>query len=433
MREIYNQNPCYWVLKSYVKFCFSQFYGSIHLRGLENIPANKSIIYAPNHVNALMDALVVAYLPPFKEIKVFLARSDIFKSDFNRKALKFLKIIPAFRIRDGYENLSKNQESFNTASDVLKNSGTICIMPEGNQGEQHRIRPLVKGIFRIAFNSQLELNNSKELIIVPITIEYEDLLKIKKDIIVHIGIPISIAEYLHTYKINPVKTINEVRNRLKSSLEDNSIHIPEAFDLLEFDTILKLKYALTKGDFLSKYTECRALTDTIKRNYSPDEFAELNRLTNEIFDLSNGLDLRHAAFSFIKSLISIINIPFAIAGTILNAIPFALPVLIRRKMNIKQEGFWTSFHFVLAILIFPVIYLLQSILVLLLFELPFWTIFFLIPFQLILGNLAWKELEWVKSGINQFKWSTLKLFFPKKFSRLNYLISKFNSLVSKKL
>ena len=112
------------------------------------------MIFAPNHQNALNDALIVLFSAPGDV--VFLARADIFKKRFLAFFLNSLKILPVFRQRDGAAELGKNADIFDISVDVLKNRHYLCVMPEGNHGDQRRLRSLVKGIFRIAFSAQEE-------------------------------------------------------------------------------------------------------------------------------------------------------------------------------------------------------------------------------------------------------------------------------------
>ena len=55
------------------------FYRKIIVLGLENINPGDHLIFAPNHQNALMDALAVLFT--HKGQPVFLARADIFKKN----------------------------------------------------------------------------------------------------------------------------------------------------------------------------------------------------------------------------------------------------------------------------------------------------------------------------------------------------------------
>ena len=53
------------------------FYRKVIVLGRDNINPDHHIIFAPNHQNALMDALAVLFTQ--KKQLVFLARADIFK------------------------------------------------------------------------------------------------------------------------------------------------------------------------------------------------------------------------------------------------------------------------------------------------------------------------------------------------------------------
>jgi len=129
---VHKRNFFYYMIYPYVKAFFFKFYGKVEVHGLENIPRNEPVIFAPNHQNALMDALILLFSAP-QDI-VFLARADI----FNNRALAFflnsMKMLPVFRQRDGASELGKNVDIFGISVDVLQNRHFLCVMPEGNHG-----------------------------------------------------------------------------------------------------------------------------------------------------------------------------------------------------------------------------------------------------------------------------------------------------------
>lgn len=69
-------SPGYAALKSYITLVHRIYYKKVFVQGKENIPANKPVIFAPNHQNALMDALAV--ISTVNKQPVFLARADMF-------------------------------------------------------------------------------------------------------------------------------------------------------------------------------------------------------------------------------------------------------------------------------------------------------------------------------------------------------------------
>ena len=78
MREhIQDRDGFYTFLKFFVDWSVKSSYRKYQVEGLENIPADGSVIWASNHTNALMDPMVM--LSSTRGRKVFVARADIFK------------------------------------------------------------------------------------------------------------------------------------------------------------------------------------------------------------------------------------------------------------------------------------------------------------------------------------------------------------------
>ncbi|MGC3978171.1 MAG: 1-acyl-sn-glycerol-3-phosphate acyltransferase [Paludibacteraceae bacterium] len=183
------------------------------------------LIFAPNHLNALMDALSVHLILPKHKTAVFLAKADLFDSKLTAALMRFAKILPAYRKENGVENLQKNNNIFEQCVDVMRHGQAIGIMPEGGQGEEHRIRPLVKGVFRIAFEAQLQFGIVREVKIIPIGLDMGDLVKSGKHLIITIGKPINIRDYIEEYQANPSVTINITKQKLRQALSESTIDI----------------------------------------------------------------------------------------------------------------------------------------------------------------------------------------------------------------
>lgn len=74
-KKIQDYNRWYHLLRRYVDFVLRLSYRSIRYVGRENIPQDGAVIYAPNHTNALMDALVVLAMD--KKAKVLDRKSVV--------------------------------------------------------------------------------------------------------------------------------------------------------------------------------------------------------------------------------------------------------------------------------------------------------------------------------------------------------------------
>ena len=100
----------YQLLRYYVRFALWLSHKRIVVIGRKQIPHGKPIIFAANHQNALMDSLSIVCTNPSQS--VWLARADIFKSKLARPILRFLKMTPVYRMRDGKDSLSNNEQVF---------------------------------------------------------------------------------------------------------------------------------------------------------------------------------------------------------------------------------------------------------------------------------------------------------------------------------
>src|SRR3989339_838281 len=99
------------------------FYRKVIVIGQENLNPDHHIIFAPNHQNALMDALAVLFTN--EGHNVFLARADIFRKNMIASILYFLKILPVYRMRDGFSSLKGNEEIFTKTIDVIKHKNGL--------------------------------------------------------------------------------------------------------------------------------------------------------------------------------------------------------------------------------------------------------------------------------------------------------------------
>ena len=73
-RSIHRRNLIYQLIYPYARTFFFHYYGKVEVRGTKNIPRKAPVIFAPNHQNALMDALIVLFSAPGDV--VFLAREE---------------------------------------------------------------------------------------------------------------------------------------------------------------------------------------------------------------------------------------------------------------------------------------------------------------------------------------------------------------------
>ncbi|HEY6914151.1 MAG TPA: 1-acyl-sn-glycerol-3-phosphate acyltransferase, partial [Paludibacter sp.] len=380
MSNIYDFPLSFSLIKKYITFTFKRFYGEYIVVGKENIPTDCPVIFAPNHINALMDALAVHSVVPHKMPVIFLARSDMFKNKTIAKALNFIKIMPAFRMRDGVENLGKNNEIFERCVEVLHQNKALGIMPEGNQEIERKLRPLVKGIFRIAFAAQQKYGNQPGVKIIPVGLDFGSIVKSHKHIIINIGKPIEVSDYMDTYDANPVTATNEIRDRLKNDLIQATLNLDtdKYYQCFETATVIANTTYLNKLQlpdktifrFVARQKLAEKLIEIEKTGTNTIEKLELlctkyTKILNKI-KLQNWV-LEEAPFNklplFLEILFLIATFPIFLYGFILNFLPFFSPVYLRKNVfKTEFTGFFSSLQYILGIITFPLFYTMQTIL-----------------------------------------------------------------------
>lgn len=193
------------------------------LIGKEHIPTDGQIIYAPNHQNALIDALAILSLD--KQAKVFVSRADIHRNPRFKSILRWLKIMPINRMRDGIDSVRHNDVTIEQAVRVLNDGVPFCIMPEGTHRQKHSLLPLQKGIFRIALKA---VSSSKPLYIVPVGLEYGDWAHLWSSLTVCIGEPICVNDYLQQHPdLTEPQLILGLRQELTERMQQLILYVPD--------------------------------------------------------------------------------------------------------------------------------------------------------------------------------------------------------------
>ena len=177
---------------------FRRSYRSFRYIGKENIPADGAVIYAPNHTNALCDAMCVLGIDAKQ--KVFVARADIFRDPKKAALLNWLKIMPISRVRDGLEEVRHNDETMHKAVETLQDGVPFCIFAEGTHHPDRSLLPLSKGIFRIALQANELFGTEKPVYIVPVGIAYGDYFHLWNSVTVTIGKPINVTEFVKAFR-----------------------------------------------------------------------------------------------------------------------------------------------------------------------------------------------------------------------------------------
>ena len=387
----------YALLKTMAGFWHNNvFYRRVIVLGRENINPADHLIFAPNHQNALMDALAVLFTN--KGQPVFLARADIFRKKVIAAILYFLKILPVYRLRDGFSSVKGNDEIFLKTIDVLKNRNGVVILPEGDHAGFRRLRQLKKGICRVAFQSDEATGFNLNIKIIPVGIEFSNYSRVRQVLTVAYGKPIEVSEFYDSYKLNPERALNELRARLSDEMKSIMVHIESEED---YEAIDELR-SIINGPFsdsikFPKLVRDRVLVSKLNnlKSSDPSLYEKICTLSLNIRNKARELNIsyrllrkkRHPLGWLIAGVIAVIvTFPLFLYGNIFNLTFLYLPDLQVKK--IKDPQFHSSVRYGISLMLAFVFLPLYMIISLFIFS-SWWLgllIFLTLPAS---GYFAW--------------------------------------------
>lgn len=318
----------YFPLKFYVAITGLLFFKKIRIVGLGNIPAKGPVIYAITHQNSLLDAYLsngFSYRSPY-----YMVRADIYKHKIIDKLMRGIKTLPIYRIRDGYDSVKKNDETFDVTKRILTKGGVVAIFPEGSHSMTHRLRPLKKGIARIAFMAEAAEDFNLNVQIVPIGINYESYLKSSGRTLVSYGKPISIADYKQGFLEDQNKAYRALLSELSLRMKSLIVHIEK----VDYDSVYK------------NYQKQRVYKKSLSEQLKSDQNLVHCLEHGEKFEDTS--DKRPYLIQLIRNALYMLRI-------VVGYIPKTIVQLMVKKM-IKDKNFIATMTFTYSMFIYPLFY-----------------------------------------------------------------------------
>ena len=428
IKKIQDYDRAYSTLFHYVRFSVKHSYRSILKVGEENIPKDGAIIFAPNHTNTLMDALVV--LSYNCQPKVFVARADIFRNRKLAQIFTFLKIMPIMRQRDGISAVKKNQEIIDKAVDVLKDRIPFCIFPEGTHQAKYSSLPLSKGIFRIAYQAH-DLMPDVPLYIVPVGIKYGDFFRFRSTIRMEFGKPINVGEFIaENAHMTPQEQTNVLKDLLTERLHSTIFHIPNdedyaaTYEVCNAVEPFEMEKISNSGKHILE-VQHEANKQALKRiealkESNPEKAKKLLELGKEASKLrkKKGIDTESASVKkpllsrLGRVLLTLITLPYTLPVSIL-----ACPVVLLCQFiftKLKDPAFRNSVRFVVNLVVWPLFVLIYAIIsfCLMPWTSALWTSLLIMPAPFVAHEL-WKTARLVVSDIKLLREKKLRKIYSK--------------------
>jgi ABC-type multidrug transport system fused ATPase/permease subunit len=294
----------------------------------------------------------------------FLARSDIFNTPIKRWFLAQIHLLPIYRLEEGFENLSKNEETFSACFELFKRNGMVMIFPEGRNVHEKWLRPLKKGTVKLALQTVESLG--LDLQIVPAGINYTHAERPRTEVMVDFGPPIRVLDYLDTYLENKPKALTSLNRELAQRLEKQVIIEQRGTEQLT-EQLLELErndQHPPSGWKIREESRLRFeqyICQQVARLHTeqPEQFAQLSQMATSYFDALKAQALTDA--SVVKQsgwrFLWVLALPLIWLGQLASWPPIWYAKRIARQ-KVKLIEFWATVLFVLGF----VLYLLYGLL-----------------------------------------------------------------------
>ncbi|MBN2236039.1 MAG: 1-acyl-sn-glycerol-3-phosphate acyltransferase [Bacteroidales bacterium] len=422
IERINQKSYSYLFLKRFVAFWHQTvFYRRVVIQNLDRVPQNAHLIFTGNHQNALMDALV--FLFGVKSRLVFMARSDLFRNKRLAAILYFFRMLPIFRIRDGYSEVKKNDSIFLKTIEVIKSKIGLVIMAEGNHGDKRKLRPLKKGFARIAFQTEEANNFTLNMQIIPVGIDYSVYENYRTELLINFGNPILVSDYYEAYKLNPAIAINQIKDDLAEKLKPLMVQISsedyydlfnELREIYKHEMVDKLGLPSVKQPFKLQCDQTLIEKLSVFEEHHSNEMEAFQQLVLRYRDEVKKARLDYETVQ--KTRISVLalslrfvvllaGLPLFILGWLLNYLPFGIANWTASKM--KDVQFHSSVKFVVSLFLYPLLHLLATLLVWIFAKDGRYTLGFYLIMP-VLGIFARYYWEFLQRTLKSFSWYRMR-------------------------
>jgi len=322
--------------------------------GLNNIPKKGPILIAATHPNSFLDAIIIAV--SMNRPLYFLARSDVFKAKWAENILRSMNLIPIYRMQEGAENLNKNQDTFNECFKILEKGGAVLIFAEGISLIDKKLRPLKKGLGRIAFGFSEQNDFRKNVKVVPLSLNYDRPTSFRSKVLIGVGEAIDVGQFQKTYEGNKNKGVIELNKLIFDALKAHTIEVEEEHHLV-YKTITELDSSFIENSLARKILMANKIKEVSHENVK--EFEMLQQESAAAFSTLKKYNLNfrklkiNTGLPLIEILKTVLLAPLAFVAFVVNFFPFWIAKRVATK-KVKLVEFYASVRLVLATILWLV-------------------------------------------------------------------------------
>ena len=359
------------ILCAVLRLTLRIFFHHIEVAGLERVPHTGPVIFVLNHPNGLVDPVFILCLAPRRVS--FLAKSPLFRMPVIGYFVRALDAIPVYRRQDAGEDTSRNRETFQKSSALLKRGGTIAICPEGVSHNEPRLLPLKTGAARIAL-AAASSNEALDVKIVPAGLYYTSKTTFRSAALLYFGEPIRVEPAgVESDGEPPREAVRALSGHIECALREvmlNAEHEEALATISRAERIFSSVEQPAQEEFsLSRELQLRrrfiegyafhrarsferlAALDARIRRYEE----ELKQAGLDLQDLSasRASSGRIARYALTRLLPFLLFSPFALAGALVHYPAYKLAGFFATKFSHEADDVVSTIKIIAAMLLFP--------------------------------------------------------------------------------
>ncbi|HHL73072.1 MAG TPA: hypothetical protein ENJ29_11230 [Bacteroidetes bacterium] len=360
MREFKEQRPfLYRMSYVVVKVALSIFFQKLDVRRPENIPKRGPVIFAANHPNSIMDALVLGVIT--KRKVNYIAHAGLFNNPVKAWFLRKCGVIPVYRKHEAPDKMQENEHTFEEARRVLERGEAIGIFPEGVSDMARKVQRLKTGTARILMDTEEKNDYKLGVKLVPVGLHFYSRSRFRSRVMANFGEAIELQPYFEQYKKEGFEAIRALTDAMQHELEKLTVNVQDE-ELDEFVRDIEVLYRdeLKTFDFTDRksrekawreeFVISKAIAECVQyyRNTDPERVERLQerigaykrklkrlRLSdNMLRESSNARDIWRQVFRTYRS--SIPGLIPALYGIINNYIPYRISENIGRRFHFER-------------------------------------------------------------------------------------------------
>jgi 1-acyl-sn-glycerol-3-phosphate acyltransferase len=404
------------VIVAVVGLALRIYFQRIEVTGVEHVPLNTPVIFVLNHPNALVDPVFLFSLAP-RPVS-FLAKAPLFRMPVIGYLVKALDSLPVYRRQDEGEDVTKNQETFIAARELLARGGTIGICPEGVSHDAPGLKPIKTGAARISL-AAVSTGEVSDLRIVPAGLYYTSKTRFRSDALLYFGNPIAVEPVeLEPDGTPPRDAVRQLSSQIEKALREvilDAQHEEELQTTARAERIFSS--ASNDGEPESLKAELRLQQRFIKaypvlQSLQPDRLRRLElRMLRFEHELSQaGVDtdeltppsstMRVIVAILRRSILFLLLLGPALIGTVTHYPAYKLGGFLATRLARDSDDVVSTIKIVSALLLFPLTWIVLTVLGYVFFNwLVALVVLIVVPFCGYAAILFYEELDKSIAGL----------------------------------